>query len=392
VNALTFRELKNRWDAELGRRAGYDAYRLRTCHRYAYGLLIAAGVMSLIFLAPDSVLIGVASRKLAVAMVRGAFLMLLLIVGFRMDRVRTFRGLSAIVTLCEAAAFAVHLFALSQYARPMFFADTLGFVLGILVVFQIPNRLANMLAISLFGSAAFFVLAARGAYVVAPIEYWIAACYMAVVTALCAAFAWHADRRQLSEFLAKTQLEYASSTDYLTDTANRFRLGQESERWIRFCQRQKLPLSLVFVDVDNLKEVNDHFGHTVGDSVLVDLARNIQAKLRSSDILARWGGDEFVLLLPNASLQNAIALVGRIKDSIQDGRFPLGIRITCSFGIVEMREGTSFQDLLREADALMYDGKHCGRGLIRYTPRVADAPRKDRVSAYEETAGDDANG
>ena len=373
---LSFRSFKNQCAAEADKRAGYNAYRLRFCLKYAYVLLIAAIVMNLCFLAPDSLFIASGARRLVVATARGAFLLLMLLIGICLRRVQTFHAFSLIVTVSEIACFAVHLLALHHYERHAFLMHMLLLVIGTLVVFEIPNRFCCKLAVSLSACAAFFVLAAKGAYAATRAEYAFALGCMAVIVALCAEAAYRMDKRRFTEFLAKERLEYASSTDYLTDTANRSRLNQEAERWIGFCQRQRMPLSLVFIDVDNLKDVNDRFGHEVGDTVLVDLARNVKKKLRSSDLLARWGGDEFVLLLPNAALENAIALAGRIKDALLEGKFASGIRVTCSFGIVEMREGASFQDLIREADALMYDGKRCGKGVVRYTPRTTDVPRR----------------
>jgi len=181
----------------------------------------------------------------------------------------------------------------------------------------------------------------------------------------CAIFSKNSEVHQFREFLAKRELERISSTDYLTNTANRFKIEEEAEIWIDFCRRQGLPLSLVFFDVDNLKKINDCYGHVTGDSILTNLVKLIKNQLRSSDVLARWGGDEFVILLPNASLENAATFTERIRNSIEQAALVKGISTTCSFGIAEMKDGSDFQSLICEADKLMYEGKENGKNNIQ---------------------------
>jgi diguanylate cyclase (GGDEF)-like protein len=196
-------------------------------------------------------------------------------------------------------------------------------------------------------------------------EFGAAAVYILLVIVICSASAYMAELYQYREYMAKTRLEELSSTDYLTQAANRFKLEKEAGKWMDFCRRQKLPLTVVFLDVDNMKCINDHFGHSAGDSVLMSLSRLIQAQLRSSDILARWGGDEFILLLPNATLIDAINLTERLRKLVKGFTFLDGIHTTCSFGVAEMKGETDFKELVRAADKRMYRGKELGKDRVQ---------------------------
>lgn len=362
----------------------YDGYRLQVSKKYVNILAIVVAVVNLALMIPDWMLITETSVKILVIAIRTVFTVIVIFVGIWIGKVHSFQCLSAIVTALEAVALAIFLIVMSRYDHFNFLIQTLGLVLFILAIFLIPNRTAYALAMVFIGSVGFFLCASLCVGPVDPGEFWAALVYVTFTIVLCAIFAFSTERHQFRECIAKSRLEHLSSTDFLTDTANRFRLEEEAGRWMNFCRRQGMPLSLMFIDVDNLKSINDRYGHAVGDAVLVDLARLFQSKLRSSDTLARWGGDEFVLLLPNASLENAALLMERIKSSVQENGFTSGAKITWSCGIVQMREGASFHSMLTEADALMYDGKHKGKDAICYTCRSEDA-QKEPEKAGDET-------
>jgi diguanylate cyclase (GGDEF)-like protein len=163
------------------------------------------------------------------------------------------------------------------------------------------------------------------------------------------------------------RLEQMSQTDHLTQVANRRhlldRLSQELSRIRRLGQ----PLSLAILDVDHFKHVNDTYGHLCGDQVLVQLAGVLKASLRTYDLVGRYGGEEFCLILPNTDLQDALALVERLRCQIAEtqfehGRLKLGITIsagvTCSQG---QPEDFRADTLLSQADEALYRAKTSGR-------------------------------
>ena len=197
-------------------------------------------------------------------------------------------------------------------------------------------------------------------------DYLATAVYVSVTVFLCALSAKNSEIHQTNEFVSKRELEHISTTDFLTRAANRYKLEEAAGRWMAYCRRHGLPLTLIFVDVDDLKIVNDRFGHSIGDCVLYELAKLFQSQLRSTDILARWGGDEFVILLPNIPLEGAIALTDRVDASIKEQTFIDGFNVSCSFGVVEMNDSTDFETLICQADKLMYERKAHGKIKEQY--------------------------
>jgi diguanylate cyclase (GGDEF)-like protein len=131
-------------------------------------------------------------------------------------------------------------------------------------------------------------------------------------------------------------------------------------------RREEQPLSLAVIDLDNLKEVNDTYGHLTGDQVLRDLARRLSAQLRGEDLLARYAGDEFVILLPGVSEERATEITGRLLDAARRRTFTAAdspdIPISISIGMATFpHDAASSTELLRAADMAMYVAKESGK-------------------------------
>ncbi len=171
-------------------------------------------------------------------------------------------------------------------------------------------------------------------------------------------------------------LERLACVDGLTGLNNRrhFLTLAESE-WSRF-QRYQRPLALLMIDIDFFKSVNDTYGHDAGDAVLKAVAESLHRSKRSSDIAGRLGGEEFALILPEATLDRAVAAAERYRTLI-GGRpiIVLGrqISVTVSIGVGVAETGMSgFEDLLKSADVALYEAKHCGRNRVsRFSTRSA---------------------
>jgi diguanylate cyclase (GGDEF)-like protein len=344
----------------------YDDYKMQIAQKYIHILAIVAAVLNLVLIVPDWLLIESITIRLVVASVRILYAGLLVFVSVRAKKAKAFQPFSLLVAFSEALALLIFLFVMTRYSRFNFLIQAMGYIAFVLFVFIVPNRTQYTLTLTVLGAAGFFVCAHLFQGSVDDNEFLAALVYIPLAIVLCTISAAGTERHQFREYIAKSRLEHLSSTDFLTDTANRFLLEEEAGRWMDFCRRQDMPLSLAFIDVDNLKSINDRYGHQTGDSVLVDLARLFQRQLRSSDTLARWGGDEFVLLLPNTQLQGAVQLMERIKASVEDDSFVAKTLITWSCGVVEMQQRDGFHNMLRVADSLMYEGKHRGKNLICY--------------------------
>jgi diguanylate cyclase (GGDEF)-like protein len=168
---------------------------------------------------------------------------------------------------------------------------------------------------------------------------------------------------------SSAELDRLAHTDTLTGLHNRRFLEQELERHVELYKRYKHPFAVLMLDLDSLKLVNDTFGHAAGDEALRHLASAMRANIRDTDIPCRYGGDEFIILMPEAD-KNAIQAVGRrIADSISKARVRLGggyVSLEVSFGAsVCPADGTTPDSLLKGADASLYAAKERKTGRAR---------------------------
>ena len=164
-------------------------------------------------------------------------------------------------------------------------------------------------------------------------------------------------------------LERMSKTDSLTRLPNRRFLMETLEAEICRCQRRGTPFSLVMIDLDYFKKINDTFGHPQGDQVLVELADLLRQHLREYDSVARYGGEEFALILPATTEEQALIVTERLRQAVQRIAFPAPlaeVSLTISQGIATFRQDTpgDAEDLLRRADAALYLAKTNGRNCI----------------------------
>jgi len=153
--------------------------------------------------------------------------------------------------------------------------------------------------------------------------------------------------------------------DGLTKVYNRNKFQEVFEYQLKQYKRYKNEFSLAILDIDHFKNFNDKFGHLVGDEVLVMLSDMMKKNMRESDIFARWGGEEFVMLLNNTTLENAIKRVEYFKNSIENLEHKVAGKITASFGITQIKDGDTIDSLLKRSDDALYEAKASGRNCIK---------------------------
>ncbi|RZI92217.1 MAG: GGDEF domain-containing protein, partial [Rubrivivax sp.] len=159
-------------------------------------------------------------------------------------------------------------------------------------------------------------------------------------------------------------LEKMALRDPLTRVANRDGLNRALELLLQVQGDMSFPLSVVFVDADHFKRVNDEHGHEVGDQVLVLLARTLRANLPRDDLLARWGGEEFVIVMPQTPAEEAVAVAERLRQVLARVEWPAGLKVTASWGVAQAVTATDVDHALRAADQAMYRAKHEGRDRV----------------------------
>ena len=165
------------------------------------------------------------------------------------------------------------------------------------------------------------------------------------------------------------RFERHATTDALTNLANRHAMQTAFPKLIEACHGNGKPVSLMMIDVDNFKQFNDMLGHIAGDRALSVVSKILRQQFRQRDLLVRYGGDEFAVLLPDVELDEAIAIGERVRRQItgetgdsSDSLIQIPVRI--SMGVAQLREGGSLDTLIRDADAALYRAKRAGRDRV----------------------------
>lgn len=160
------------------------------------------------------------------------------------------------------------------------------------------------------------------------------------------------------------RMRLMADNDSLTGLANRRYTELMLEEEIKYAQRYDTPLSVIIFDVDNFKSVNDTYGHNIGDAILSRLAELIQNNSRGSDVLGRWGGEEFLIASPHASLQDALLMSERLAEKLRETDFETVGRVSASFGVATLGPGDSTTTLIQRADAALYQAKKLGKDRV----------------------------
>lgn len=172
----------------------------------------------------------------------------------------------------------------------------------------------------------------------------------------------HARTQALEQ--ANAELERLATTDPLTGLFNRRTFLERGEQCQLNAQRYGTPYSMVIIDIDHFKSINDRFGHDRGDQVLKTVVQRIQAGLRETDTLARWGGGEFIVLSPQSTCEGTILLAERLRQSLAESPLETVGQVTASFGVAGYVAGDNLDTLVKRVDAGLYAAKHAGRNRV----------------------------
>ncbi len=162
------------------------------------------------------------------------------------------------------------------------------------------------------------------------------------------------------------KLRLLSTTDELTGAYNRRAFNEHLSANIGRAKRYNELLSIFLLDIDNFKNINDSYGHDVGDLALKALARIVKESIRQDDIVARWGGEEFTILLPETGKDAALQLAERLREKISGHDFPKVGHITVSIGLAELQVDDNSDSLVKRADLALYQAKDAGKNIVKY--------------------------
>lgn len=164
-----------------------------------------------------------------------------------------------------------------------------------------------------------------------------------------------------SRAAAYAELERLSETDKLTGLFNRRYLDILLTREFDMHKRTEAPLSMILCDIDHFKRVNDKYGHLTGDSILQEIGSTLRTTMRGTDLCGRWGGEEFLIICPDTSLEGAVVIIAKLQDVLNRQHFANDIKVTLSFGVATSRDDKDAEQQLRRADDALYEAKRRGR-------------------------------
>lgn len=176
-----------------------------------------------------------------------------------------------------------------------------------------------------------------------------------------------ADRYQDMLLDSNAQLKAASTHDQLTGLPNRRLMIERLTAEASSVDRRREAFSLALIDIDHFKKINDAYGHDAGDALLVSIAGALRETLRDYDLCARWGGEEFLILLPETDGAGALVIAERLRSIIENLRtngVPEGAQPSVSIGLAEHRPQTEYSETIKRADVALYGAKHAGRNRI----------------------------
>jgi len=163
----------------------------------------------------------------------------------------------------------------------------------------------------------------------------------------------------------KKRIEELCITDQLTQISNRLHLQNSFDKELNTAKRYHRPFSIILLDVDNFKAVNDTYGHHVGDMILIRIAEILKENIRDIDVLGRWGGEEFLIICHETDAAQAAIVAEKLRAAVETASFESVGRQTCSFGVSEYKtDDLSSSEILKRADKLLYEAKKRGKNIV----------------------------
>lgn len=327
-------------------------------------IVITLGVLNTLFIIPDYLLINNIQSFIIILIARIFFVCIVIILIIRLKFVKNYRKFSYWITIYEIIAVSLFLFVFYQYETPNYLIQSFGVMVIILSVFMVPNRWINTLVVTLLVSTGFIIMSAYYIKEINSSEFYAGLVYIYLSIFLCSIIAFRNQYYKRNHYFSNKELIRISTTDHLSGAYNRTKLNKELNMCIQYSIENEFPLSLTFLDFDNFKKINDIYGHLVGDSVIIESSNLIRGIIRETDIFARWGGEEFVIIFPNTDINNALEIVERIRIKIANHKFTQAGNVTCSFGVVQLASEDTINNFLLKADRMLYAAKKAGKNTV----------------------------
>lgn len=303
-------------------------------------------------------------RLVRITCIRLVFIIVSALVFLIARRITKHQHLVYVITFYQAMMAVTYMLTLKYYESLNYFS-ILALLVITMAMYLLPNRITPTQLVSVAFNILFFMDPVRKMAGMQAHELYKIIAYQAILLIYCNINYCWTEATKRKKFRANRELVELSIKDPLTGVYNRKKFDDTVDQWICLSRRYGYPFSLILFDIDNFKAVNDTYGHIVGDRVLKEVAVLIKQSIREPDVFARWGGDEFAILLPQTDLPQARSLAERLKEQIAENN-PLRkpTEITCSFGVTQFEDTDTKYSLLSRVDDLLLAAKTGGKNRI----------------------------
>lgn len=341
------------------------SYDMKNYSKLVGPVALIFGVIYMSFIIADYYAIERPSSFMVILIIRILFLIASVGVHYTVKKIHDYSKLVYLIASYEIWAISSFMIIIYQYGS-IGFMSYFSVIAITLAVYITPNRLIFVQIISVLFNLSFLVLYSNNVENITTFMLLEIIVYILIFILFGNIEAYLTNFYRRKQFIDSRELLKLSITDSLTGIYNRVRFNQELKQWINYCNRYENPLSLVIFDIDDFKKVNDNYGHLMGDTVLQNLTLIIKKAIRSADIFARWGGEEFVILLPNTDIHQAMEITERLRILIEKNKYGIVENVTCSFGLVSLKKNEIAESLLQRADKLLYEAKAQGKNTVSY--------------------------
>ena len=331
--------------------------------KFVGALAIVFGIIFMLYSLSDWYAIKSSSLLILNISIRSLFLFMSFMLYFITKKITSFNLLQHLIVAYQLCFFIFFLIVIYIYG-PIGLTPFFSMMAITLAVYITPNRLIHSQIISVLFNVLFFLFYSHFVQTIDNVQLVKLIQYTLVFLIFGNIQAYLTNIYRRKRFANSRELLRLSVTDTLTGVYNRAKFDIELSSWVDVCLKDGHPLSLAIFDIDCFKNVNDNYGHMAGDSILLNVTSTIKSSIRNTDVFARWGGDEFVILLPNTDAKQAFEITERIRISIQNSKYNDIENVTCSFGLVSLQKGDNTESLLQRADKYLYRAKKMGKNTV----------------------------
>lgn len=332
--------------------------------KYVTFTILVAGFVYFLFIIPECFLIKNTNDFTSILINRSVIFALMLFLYFKVKQDKEYFSLIYWFTAYEILISISFIYISNKFTSPDLLIQAFGVMIIILAIFLINNRWLYSIFTSLFLSIGYFAFAAFSYNNVPFSEFSAAIVHILIIIFLSSISSYSINYYKRIQYLNNIELLTMAENDSLTGIYNKAKFNKEYARLADRAKQKNTCMSVVMFDIDDFKSINDHYGHLVGDAILIELTAIVRRNIHQSDIFARWGGEEFVLIFPDMRLHQAIELTERLRKAISEHSFEKNGHVTCSFGVTAFEKDDDLDKVLKGADERLYMAKNSGKNRV----------------------------